>query len=104
MPPKCFPLLAARRWLNQPEHATFDLAVAYYGRLQNFTCPLCAAVFRVGSGPKWRLVHLATQLPEWRQLSEWRRAIMIADDDLSFAGGTCLINRAFEIFHVSPAA
>ena len=104
MPPQ-LPLLPAPgplcRWLNQPEHATFDLVVAYYGRRQNFTCTLCAAVFRVGSGPMWRLAHLATQLPEWQGLSEGRRAIMVADDDLTFAGGTCLINRAFEIFHVS---
>lgn len=56
----------ASKWMDPPELATWDLIVVYYGKQENYTCPLCAAVYR-GRGPKWRLAYRFTLLEEWEQ-------------------------------------
>lgn len=41
----------ARRWLDDPAQASFDVVVVYYGDREDFTCPQCLATYR-GKGPK----------------------------------------------------
>jgi len=41
----------ARRFLDDPDSAAFDLVVVYYGTNSSFACPQCLHVFRF-QGPK----------------------------------------------------
>lgn len=55
--------------------------VIYYGSSPSFSCSLCRAVY-AASGPKWRLAHRFTLLPEWPAFRQRYKAVMWPDDDL----------------------
>lgn len=81
----------ARRWLDLPGSATFDIVLLHYGSADPApACAACAAVLHM-AGPKWHLLWQATRLPVWRSLVAGKRAVMVADDDLVL--DTCSINR-----------
>lgn len=82
---------SARRWLDLPDSATFDIVLLHYGSASPPpACLACAAVLPI-AGPKWHLLWQATRLPVWRTLIAGKRAVMFADDDLGM--DTCSINR-----------
>eukprot|EP00887_Chlorella_sp_A99_P005466 scaffold1.g5466.t1 len=86
----------ASMWMSHPERANFDLLVIHFGERKDFACPLCRAVYSA-KGPKWRLAYALSRLPDWPALAANYSAIMVADDDLIM--DTCVLNRAFDLFH-----
>ena len=88
--PAAAPAGGARRWIDHPASATFDLVLLHYGNASELRCPHCTAVI-YAAGPKWQLVWQLTQHPSWPQLREGKRAVMVADDDLVM--DTCTLNR-----------
>lgn len=68
-----------------PPPPPLPAVVIYYGSAPNFSCRLCRAVY-AASGPKWRLAHRFTLLPEWAAYKQRYQAIMLPDDDLVVSG------------------
>jgi hypothetical protein len=63
-------------------------------RLGHFPAPSwCNTVLQVykSAGPKWQLANELYKKPEWAELTQGVKAIMVADDDLEM--DTCILNR-----------
>ncbi|KAL6777508.1 hypothetical protein ACKKBF_B21770 [Auxenochlorella protothecoides x Auxenochlorella symbiontica] len=86
----------ASSWMTDPEHATWDLYLIYYGSNPAKSCPLCTKVF-AGQGAKWRLAWRFTLHSDWQLIRKAYKTISFIDDDLEVAGGEVL-NTALAVF------
>jgi len=87
----------ASKWMNHPNHSTYDIIALYYGNAVDFSCPLCKYVINL-KGSKWQLLNSFIRQNQslWNTLATEYSIVMVADDDLEF--DTCMLNRAFELF------
>ncbi|GAB4814796.1 hypothetical protein N2152v2_001842 [Parachlorella kessleri] len=81
-------------WLSHKRQRTFEVVLINYSK-EPAACTDCYRVFNL-RGPKWRIVYLMTQSPEWRELLAERpwEYISFADDDL-LEVDTCVFNTLF---------